>query len=110
MSFTVYESRNKKIVEIFNEFTLLFCTYFLHLSSNLINSPEDRYRFGYAFISLILLNVGVQLILLIATALMGVKLCWRKRYVRQMIKMKTKKPISNKQEKSIAPEQNVLNV
>ena len=67
--FTMFESHLKKITEIFNELTLLTCTYFMYIFSQFNPSPEDRYEDGYAYISLVLFNVGVLLIVMIVSSI-----------------------------------------
>ena len=60
----MFESRQRKIIEIFNGLTLLAVTYFMCIFSELTESPHDRYYNGRVYIGLIVFNVGVQLIVI----------------------------------------------
>ena len=75
----MFESRQKRVVEILNEFTLLVCTYFAHLFSDLVFSPEQRYNTGCVYIGIISTNIIVQLALIITNSIIAFKLWCKKR-------------------------------
>ena len=90
MTKDVFETRQQKYTMVFNEYTVLTSSYFMHLFSDLMADPGDRHSIGYAYIGLILTNIAVQLILMIVVSILRGKLWCRKRYVAK-IKLKMQK-------------------
>ena len=78
---------------------MLACTYFMLLFSQFNSDPVARYNSGYFYIGLVLLNVGLLLIVVLASSLIEVKIACRKRYVKKIKKEKMK----NRNASSISP-------
>lgn len=58
----------------------------MHLFSQFNPNPVDRYHYGYTYIGLVILNIGVLLIVMVVSTIISVKLCCRKRYVKKIKK------------------------
>ena len=72
------ETLQANLIEVFNDYTLLVMTYFLWCFTDIIGEPETRYELGYVFISIILGNVALHLILMITSILMDLKLKYKR--------------------------------
>jgi len=60
-------------IEIFNELTLLICSYFMFLFTDFIKDAEFRYHLGWYFIRVIIFNIICKLGVLIMKIVQAIK-------------------------------------
>src|SRR5690606_8497888 len=66
--FIIIKPFNQRIlnaIEIFNEVTLLLCSYCLFCFTEFVPDVQTRYKFGWGFIGIITINIVVSMIILL---------------------------------------------
>lgn len=62
-----FESKAMNYFELYNEATILSCSYVIIVNLGLLSDTQMRYDFGWFLIALILANIGINLIRIFKT-------------------------------------------
>lgn len=69
-------------MELFNESTIMLCTYHFYFFTDFVPSPDSRYTMGYSLIVLTCINLLGNLIVMIGTAMLKIYPNLRRIYSR----------------------------
>jgi len=77
-----FTSKNVMRLEFFNESMVMISAYNLFVFSDFVHSPHARYLIGYALIATASFNIGVNVLLMVYSTLMGVARIYKLKYFR----------------------------
>lgn len=66
-------SSNLNMLELSNEFLVLFCAYYMMLFTDYVGDPELRYKFGWGYIGMLGFGMLFNLLNLMLTSIRGIK-------------------------------------
>ena len=79
------ESRSALKKQTFDECTYLVLIYLLMCFTNFVPDPENRSKIGNAYISVMIVNIGVHLIILIGSTILSFRLKIKRCFARRSL-------------------------